>query len=204
MHRTTPYSYFSHSHQENVKWADLKTATPALNTPGWYISCSKKAQMNTNPEGLSIKLHILIAAFLMRNVMSLYFLCISSIIFHKRQRESMHPPSTFTKTLFIDLIKEGRNLQSLQLISELWLSLSTNLAGQSFLTASATRHYWLLCPRESNLQIEKLLELILETLNNFAVFIMAAYSRVLQGATNQLGTVEVCLLSANSELFLVQ
>lgn len=43
-----------------------------------------------------------------------------------------------------------------------------------------------------------------ESLNNFAVFIMAAYSRVLQGAKNQLGTVEVCLLSANGGLFLVQ
>lgn len=33
---------------------------------------------------------------------------------------------------------------------------------------------------------------------------MAAYSRILLGAKNQLGTREACLLSANRELFPVQ
>lgn len=37
VHGTTPDTHFSHSRQENVKWADLKTSTTALNTSGWCI-----------------------------------------------------------------------------------------------------------------------------------------------------------------------
>ena len=55
--------------------------------------------------------------------------------------------------------------------------------------------YWLLCSRESNLQQTE--KLIWATLNNFAVFIVAAYSGALQGALNQSGSVKVYLLYAN-------
>ena len=119
-------------------------------------SCSTKAQMNTNPEGLSIKLHLLTAPFLMHNIMS-SALCVSSIILTKDEGSKWILLQHLPKHCLSSSLKKAG--ESPQLISERWQSLSADLTRQSFLSASATRHYWSLNSRESNLQqIEKLLE----------------------------------------------
>lgn len=156
-YNTTLLPIFCHSRQERgnelIQRHPLHPSTHQGNT-----SCSTKALMNTNPEGLSIKLHILTAAPFVHNVYRL-LLCAFEALSLQETKEANESSLNIYQTLFIVFIEEGRNLQSLQLISERWHSLSAYLARQSFLSASATRHYWSLCSRESNLQqIENLLE----------------------------------------------
>lgn len=137
-HRSLFLSFLSGKCERS--WFQNISPIPQLNRV--ITSCSTKAQMNTNPEGLSIKLHILTAASLMCNVMSFCFMRLKHYL-HERRRKQMNPPLTFTITyFFFTFIEEGRNLLSLQLISEWWHRLRANLARQSFFSASATKHYW--------------------------------------------------------------
>lgn len=162
-------------------------------TPGKYMllrdSVYEYKWIQILQTGPAIELHVLTAASRPRY-------CILNIIYHKRKRKKMNLP------IFTEIIKWGRNVQ---LIPELRLSPSTNLARKSsshnicneaLLIAALERCQ--LCSKQKSFQW-----LFWESLNNFAV-IMAAYSRILLGAKNQSGTGKVCLLSANRGLFPVQ
>lgn len=159
-------------------------------------SCSTKAQMNTKPEELCIKLHILTAASPVHNV-TCFSLCLWSIIFTRVEGCKSILPQNLPKHCISSSLKKAE-------ISKAWswyrCGGTEYKSGQTVLCLGICNKALLIVlpervkPATNRKPCRGSYELLLIIL---AIFIMAAYSRAFWEHHNQSDTVDVCLLSAN-------